>query len=177
MGGRLTRARKATLVAVAIGVGLLATFGYYTHTGYVAVVESADSLRLLDRGFHLRLPWQHVSVYPLRCREVQIEIFDEGPEARIHFDGVFYVSVCRDSVASLQRAYHGAYMGKVVSPMLSKFLREYGEAYGLWEDDAAPQEVTSAVLDYLGPRAGRYGINVTQVWLRSFEVERTSVTF
>jgi hypothetical protein len=176
MGGPVTPARKATLVAVAVGVGFLIAFGHYTHLGYVSVVETGGSLRLMDRGFHLRLPWQRVTAYPLRCREVRVEIFDEGPEAKIHFDGVFYMSVRRDSVASLHRAYHGAYVERVISPALSKFLREYGEAYGLWEEDVGPQKVTSTVLAHIEPEAGRHGINVTQMWLRSFEVDRTADT-
>ena len=173
----MTPARKATLVAVAAGVGFLATFGHYTHIGYVGVVESGNSLRLMNRGFHLRLPWQRVTSYPLRYREVRVEIFDDGPEAKIHFDGVLFLNVNPDSVPSLHRAYHGAYVERVISPALSKFLRDYGEGYGLWEDDVGPQKVTSTILGYIEPEAGRHGINVTQMWLRSFEVERTSATF
>jgi hypothetical protein len=173
----LTPAGKATILSIAVAFGLLAAFGHYTHRGYIGVVGSADALRFMGHGFHLRPPWQRVTSYPLQCREVRVEIFDEGPEAKIHFDGVFFMSICRDSVASLHRAYRGAYVERVISPMLAKFLREYGEGYGLWENDVGPQKVTSAILDYLGPEAGRYGINVAQMWLRSFEVERTSGTF
>lgn len=163
---------KTAIVSVAMVAALLAAFGHYTHRGYVSVVESGDSLRLLDHGFHLRFPWQKVTIYPIRCREVRVQIVDEGPDARIDFDGVFYVGVCPDSIPSLHRAYSGAYVERVVSPMLARFLREHGEGYGLWESDAGPQKVTSTVLDYIGPEAGRHGINVTQMWLRSFGVER-----
>ena len=64
-------------------------------------------------------------------------------------------------------------MEEVISPMLSEFLREYGEGYGLWADDVGSQKVTGVILDHLGQAAGKYGINVTQMWLRDFEVERT----
>jgi len=169
--------RKTLIIAIFTVVGLLVAFGHYTHRGYVSVAETDGSLRLMDHGFHLRAPWHRVTVYPVQCREVRIEIIDEGPDAKIHFDGVFYVGVSRDSIPSLHRAYRGAYVERVISPMLSEFLREYGEAFGLWDDDAGPQKVTGTVLDHVGPAAGEYGINVTNMWLKSFAVERTSGTF
>jgi hypothetical protein len=153
-------------------VGFLLSFGHYTHRGYVSVVESGDSLRLIGRGLHLRAPWHRVTVYPVQCREVRVEIFDEGPEADIHFDAVLYIGVCADSIVSLHKAYNGAYVEKVISPMLTEFLREYGEAYGLWESDTGPRRVTGAILDYLGRAGGEYGINVSHMWLRAFEVKK-----
>jgi hypothetical protein len=163
---------KTAIVSIVAVAALLAVFGHYTHRGYVSVVGSGDSLRLLGHGFHLRAPWHRVTVYPIRCREVRVQIVDEGPDARISFDGVFYVAVCPDSIPSLHKAYGGAYVERVVSPMLARFLREYGEGYGLWESDAGPQKITSSIIDYIGPEAHRYGINISRMWLRSFDVER-----
>lgn len=168
--------KKTLIMTVCVLAGLLAAFGQYTHRGYVSVVESDDSLRLLGHGFHLRAPWHRVTAYPVQCREVHVEIFDEGPEAEIHFDAVLYVGVRRDSIVALHKAYHGAYVEKVISPMLSEFLREQGEAHGLWDPEAGSQRVTGVVLDHLGKASTEHGINVSHMWLRSFEVERTDAS-
>jgi hypothetical protein len=165
-------AKKTLVVGILLLAAFLLAFGQYTHQGYVSVVGNGNSVRLLEHGLHIRPPWQRVTSYPIRAREVRLEITDDGPEAKIHFDAVLFLSVNRDSIASLHRAYNGAYIARVVSPMLTRFLREYGEGYGLWDEDTGPQKVTSAVLDFLGREAGRYGINVTHMWLLSFDVER-----
>jgi hypothetical protein len=167
----LSPARKTTIISASAVLVFLVAFGHYTHGGYLGVVETGGGFRLLDHGFHLRPPWAKVTMYPLRCREVRLEILSEVPGATIHFDGVLLVSVRADSVPSLHKAYQGAYMERVVSPMLSEFLRDHSEGYGLW-DDTSPQKVTSVVMDFLGPEAAEYGVNITQIWLRSFDVER-----
>ena len=170
-------ARKAIIAGVLAGAAFLLAFGHYTHQGYVNVVDAGESVRLLDHGFHLRLPWHRVTTYPIRCRETHVQIFEEGPDVKIHFDGVLYVGIAPDSVLSLHRAYKGAYMEKVISPIISDFLRNQAEAYGLWEEDVGPQRVTAVMLDLLGIEGGKYGINVTDMWLRSYEAERTTGTF
>lgn len=170
-------ARKAIIVAVCAGAVFVAAFGHYTHRGYVGVLEHGESLKVLGHGFHLKAPWDRVTPYPIRCREMRVEIFEEGPEAKIHFDAVLYVCIAPDSVISLHRAYGGAYMEKVVSPMISTFLRDYGAAYGLWEEDVGSHKVTAVMLDHLGREGWRYGINITNMWLRSYEAERTPGAF
>jgi hypothetical protein len=169
--------KKLLIVVIGAAVALIVSFGQYIHRGYVGVVEAGDSLRVIEHGINLRPPWHRVTVYPVQCREVRVEIFDEGPDAKIHFDAVLYVGIARDSVISLHKAYDGAYMEKVISPTIASFLRDYGGAYGLWDDDAGPQKVTAVVLDLLGREGGKYGINVSHMWLRSYEAERTSDTF
>jgi hypothetical protein len=170
-------AKKTIIIAISALAVFLLAFGHYTHRGYLGVLEAGASLRLLEHGFHLRAPWQRVTAYPVQCRAIRVEIFDDGPGAKIHFDAVLYVGIARDSVISLHRAYDGAYMEKVISPLISSFLRDYGEAYGLWDDDVGPQRVTGVMLDLLGAEGRKYGINVTNMWLRSYEAERTSGTF
>ncbi len=169
--------RKTIIIAVSALAVFLVAFGHYTHRGYLGVLETGESLRLLEHGFHLRAPWHRVTAYPVQCREIRVEIFEEGPDAKIHFDAVLYVGIARDSVISLHRAYDGAYMEKVISPLISSFLRDYGEVYGLLDDDVGPQKVTGLMLDLLGTEGGKYGINVSHMWLRSYEAERTSGTF
>ena len=169
--------RKAIIVGIFAGAAFLLTFGHYTHQGYVNVVDAGDSVRLLDHGFHLRAPWHRVTTYPIRCREMRVQVFEENPDVKIHFDGVLYVGIARDSVASLHRAYKGAYMEKVISPVISDFLRTQAEAYGLWEEDVESQRVTAVMLDLLGVEGGKHGINVTNMWLRSYEAERMTGIF
>jgi hypothetical protein len=106
-----------------------------------------------------------------------VQVFEENPDVKIHFDGVLYVGIARDSVASLHRTYQGAYMEKVISPIISDFLRNQAEGYGLWEEDVEPQRVTAVMLDLLGTEGGKYGINVPNMWLRSYEAERTTGPF
>jgi hypothetical protein len=170
-------ARKTIIVGVCAGVAFLLAFGHYTHRGYVNVVDARESLRLLEHGFHLRAPWHRVTTYPIQCRQVRVQVFEESPDVKIHFDGVLFVGIARDSVVSLHRAYQGAYMEKVISPMISRFLRDRAEAHGLWEEDVGPQKVTAVMLDLLGTEGGKHGINVTHMWLRSYEAERTTGTF
>ena len=170
-------ARKTIIAAIVIGLAFLLAFGHYTHQGYVNVVDAGESLRLLEHGLHLRAPWHRVTTYPIRCREVRVQIFVEGSDVKIHFDGVLYVGIARDSVESLHRAYDGAYMEKVISPIISSFLRDKAEAYGLWEEDVESQRVTAVMLDLLGTEGGKYGINITHMWLGSYEAERTTGTF
>ena len=170
-------ARKAIIVGIIAGAAFLLAFGHYTHRGYVNVVDAGDSVRLLDHGLHLRAPWHPVTTYPIQCREIRVQIFEEGSDVKIHFDAVLFVGIAPDSVASLHRAYQGAYMEKVISPMISDFLRNRAEAYGLWEEDVGPQRVTAVMLDLLGTEGGKYGINISHMWLRSYDAERTAGTF
>jgi hypothetical protein len=169
--------RKAIIVGILVGAAFLLTFGHYTHRGYINVVDTEGPLRLLEHGFHLRAPWHDVTTYPIQCREVRVQVFEENPDVNIHFDGVLYVGIARDSVASLHRTYQGAYMEKVISPIISDFLRNQAEGYGLWEEDVASQRVTAVMLDLLGTEGGKYGINVPNMWLRSYEAERTTGPF
>jgi hypothetical protein len=170
-------AKKAIIIAVFAGAAFLVTFGHYTHSGYVNVVDGGGPLRVFEHGFHLRAPWHRVTTYPIRCREVRVQIFEESPDVKIHFDAVLYVGVARDSVISLHRAHDGAYMEEVVSPLISDFLRDYGEAYGLWDEDVSRQRVTGIMLDLLGTEGGKHGINISHMWLRSYEAERTTEAF
>lgn len=169
--------KKLLTVLICVVIGFLAAFGHYVHRGYVNVLETGDSLKLLRHGFHLRAPWHRVTAYPLQCREFRVEILEAGPDARIHFDAVLYVSVSPDSVIPLHNAYGGAFVDSVVSPMISSFLMDYGDAYGLLDSDVGSQKVTGVILDFLGREGGKHGINVTNMWLRSYEAERTPGTF
>jgi hypothetical protein len=161
--------KKIIIIVVLAAIGCLVAFSQYVHRGYMGVVESGDSLRLLDHGFHLRAPWNKVTIYPTQSREVHLQTFDDGPQGSLHLDAVFLLSVCPDSLPYLHRAYHGAYMERLISPLVVEFLREYGDAYGIWQGDHDNEKVAEAISQRLNSSA-THGINVYSVWLRTLEV-------
>jgi hypothetical protein len=157
-----------------VAIGFLVLFGQYVHRGYLGVMGSGEDLRLLDHGLHLRAPWKRVTIYPIRCREIHLETFGEVRQGKIHFDGVLLLSVDRDSVVSLHRTYHGAYIDRLVSPVVVEFIGDYGDAYGVWHGQYNRQQVTEALADHLNSALAGSGINVINLWLRSLEAESDS---
>jgi hypothetical protein len=162
--------RKFIIVLVCLVVALVLISVQYVHTGYVGVIESGETLRLLDRGFHLRPPWKNVTFYPVRGHEIHLEGYEEGLKGKVEFDFVLVLSVCPDSIASLHKAYNGDYLERLVSPLVAEFLREHGDAPTIWSDDQQGESMAVAILHYLNSRVASHGINVFSVWSASFYV-------
>jgi hypothetical protein len=160
------RQKKSAVVVVLVGIALLIVSGQYVHRGYIGVIQSGESLRLLDHGPHLKAPWQRVTIYPTRSRELRIEASVDGPSGRADFDVVVLLSVVRDSVPSLHMAYQGAYLEELVSPAAAKYISEYGDAFGIWDGDYDSRDVSEAMAEHLDRTLRSRGINVDRVWLR-----------
>jgi hypothetical protein len=158
--------KKSAVVVVLVGVALLIVSGQYVHRGYLGVIQSGESLRLLDHGPHLKAPWLRVTIYPIRSREIRIEASVDGPSGKADFDVVVLLSVVRDSVPALHRAYRGAYIEYLVAPAAAEYISDYGDAFGVWDGDYDSRDVSEAMAEHLDRTLRPRGINVYQVWLR-----------
>jgi hypothetical protein len=151
-------------------IAFVALFVRYVHRGYLGVLDCGDSYRLVDHGFYLRAPWNRVTFYPVRSREVRLRTSDEGPEAKVEFDVVLTLSVCRDSVVSLHEAYRGAYVEMLIAPLIVDVLRLRGDDSGGRGDVRVTDDVTDAIVERINSELGPRGINALRAWLRSYEV-------
>jgi hypothetical protein len=151
-------------------VGLLIVSGQYVHRGYMGVIESGGSLRLLEHGFHLRAPWQRTTIYPIQSREVHVETLVDGSQGRVHFDGILLLSVSADSVPTLHAEYGGAYLDGLVAPLIQGYITDYGDAFGVWDEGYDSQELAEALAAHLDSALREHGINVYQARLRSLTV-------
>jgi hypothetical protein len=163
--------KKYLIIAVCLVIAFLVAFGQYVDQGYVGAIQSGESVRLLDRGFHLRTPWHRVTFYPIRGGRIHLEIRDRGPDGEIHFDAVLVMSVRPAGIASLHRTYQGAYVERLISPLVLEFLKGPGDAPGLSPDGFERQRLTTGLRDHLNAALSEHQISVFQVWLRSFDVE------
>jgi hypothetical protein len=163
--------KKPTIVViVCVAIAILIASGQYVHRGYLGVVESGNSLRLLDHGLHLKAPWQRTTIYPIQCREVHVEALAVGSQGQVHFAGILLLSVATDTIPALHMEYSGAYLDSLVSPAIGDYILGYGEAFGIWDERYEGKEVAEALADHLDSELHKHGINVYQVWLRSLTV-------
>ena len=162
--------KVGVIVAVCAVIALLATSVTYVHRGYVGVVESGESLRLLDRGPHLKVPGERVTFYPVRYQQVHLRVSDQGLQGTVDLDVVLLVSVSPDSIPSLHRTYHGAYMERLVSPLIVEFLRQRGDASRDWTDGIGSEKEAGKIIEHLHSTVSPHGVNVLRGWIRSYEV-------
>ena len=148
---------------VFVAIAVIVASGQYVHRGYVAVIESGDALRILDHGPHLKAPWHRATVYPIQSRSIHLETRYDGPMGKTHFDAILLLSVRRDSIAMLHRAYRGAFVEQLVSPAVEEFLRDYGDAYGIGDGEYRRQEVSEAITRHLNLALQEHGINIFSV--------------
>jgi hypothetical protein len=139
---------------------LLIASGQYVHRGYLGVIESGESLRLLDHGPHLKAPWQRVTIYPIQSREIRIATPVDGPQGRAHLDAVVLLSVARDSVPSLHKTYGGAYVEDLVAPAAAQYMAEYGDAFGAWEGGYDTRAMARAMAEHLARTLRPHGITI-----------------
>jgi tetratricopeptide (TPR) repeat protein len=162
--------KKTIMIVVCVAVVLAAAFTQYVHRGYVGVTESGGSIRLMDRGLHLRVPWHRVTFYPIQCSSTTIKSFTEGPLGRIEFDLILEMSVCRESVVSLHRSYHGRYVEALLVPLVADLLRRRQDSPGGHAGGRNPMAVDTEMVSNLNASLGEYGINVYRAYLQSFDV-------
>jgi hypothetical protein len=162
---------RRLVIAAVCGFAVLAgLFLRYTHSGYVAAVDSGAGFEIEDRGIHIRMPWHRATFYPIRCRQTHLEAQYRDRHGRISFDMVVALSVSRDSVPSLHRAYGGAYLEALVTPSALEFFKARRGDPGIWREEIPRQEVMVQLIDHLNRSIGHSGVRVYQGWLHSFEV-------
>ncbi|MFH1314048.1 MAG: SPFH domain-containing protein [Candidatus Eisenbacteria bacterium] len=162
--------KKIVIIAVCAAIAGVVASSQYIHRGYMGVIESGDDLRLLDHGLHMKAPWRRATIYPVESRETRLEITYDGPIGKMHFDGVLLMSVCADSILKLHRSYEGAFVERLISPVVTEFLSDYADAYGLRQGRYSQHEVGEAIARRINLTLAGYGITVISVRLRSIEV-------
>lgn len=171
----LIGARKIACISVCTAAGLFAAFTQYVHTGYVGVVDGGRPVRLLDRGLHVRAPWQRVVFYPVRGNSVGITTTWMGPTKTIRAEMSIVMSVSSDSVASLHTAYGGEYIEALVVPRVNEFFRLRSDAWGDRLRESVVNEMDKDLAVYLNASLAPRGINIFQAWLVSVDVSAESL--
>jgi regulator of protease activity HflC (stomatin/prohibitin superfamily) len=162
--------RIAAVLVACMVVAFVATSVTYVHRGYIGVVESGGSLRLLQHGPHLKAPGQRATFYPVRYQQVHLRVSDEGLRGRVELDMILLVSVSPDSIASLHETYRGGYIESLVSPLIVEFLRQRGDGSRDWTDGIGSEKEAAKIIEHLNSTAAPHGINVLRGWIRSYEV-------
>jgi Tfp pilus assembly protein PilF len=161
--------RKVLIVVVCVAVGATIAFTQYVHRGYVGAIETGGSVKIFDRGFHLRAPWNRVTFYPIQSWDTTIKSSTEGPQGRVNFDLLVSLSVREDQVASLHRSYNGKYVEILVAPLVADFLKRRGDA-SLASYGSTAVEVGKELVAHLNSALAPYGITAIKAELRSYEV-------
>ena len=162
--------RILIIVAVCLAMGLIYVSFTYVHSGYVGVLDTAGGPRLLDRGFHLRPPLARVTFYPTRCREIHLTTLDEGVHGRIEFDIVLLLSISPDRAIHLHETYGGAYVERLISPLVIEQFRMQGSGSGDWGDGVGSEKAAEGIVDRINSEGAPHGVNVVGARIRSFDV-------
>ena len=161
------------LVAACIAIGLVYVSVVYVHSGYVGVLDTGAGPRLLERGFHLRPLLAEVTYYPTRCREIHLTTVDEGVHGRIEFDMVLLLSVCPDRAIHLHQTYDGAYMERLISPLVIEHFRMQGSGSRDWGDGIGSEPAAEGIVERLTSAGEPHGVNIVGARIRSYDVRLT----
>jgi tetratricopeptide (TPR) repeat protein len=156
-------------VVVCVAIGAAAAFTQYVHRGYVGAIQAGGSVRILDQGLHLRVPWHRVTFYPIQSWETTIKSSTEGPQGKVNYDLVLSLSVDRDQVASLHTSYKGKYVEMLVAPLVGDFLKRRGDA-SLDSYGSAAVAVGKDLVAHLNSALAPYGITAIGAEIQSYEV-------
>jgi hypothetical protein len=166
---RLSRRTIAT-VLICVAAGFAALSIQYVHSGYLGVVDGSSPSRLLDRGLHLRAPWQRVIFYPTQGGSVGIATESSGPSGTMRAEVTVVLSVRPDSVESLHRAYRGQYLQALVVPAVNEFLSLRADTWADWQDQSVANTIDGDLAAYLNATLSKHGVAVFQTWVESFDV-------
>ena len=170
----MTRMKKLMiLVGACLAIGLAYVSVTYVHLGYVGVLDTAGGPKLLERGFRLRPPLAKVTFYPVRCREIHLRTIDEGVQGRIEFDVVLLLSVSKDRAIHLHETFGGAYVERLISPLVIEHFRIQGNGSGDWGDGIGSEKAAEGIENRIFSEAGPHGVNIMEARIRSFDVRLT----
>jgi len=161
------------LVAACVAIALVYISVTYVHLGYVGVLDTGDGLKLLDRGLHLRPPLAEVTFYPIQFREIHLTTIDEGVQGRIEFDVVLLLAIARDKVVHLHETYEGAYVERLISPLVIEHFHMLGNGSGDWSDGSGSDKAAEGIVERIIAGAEPHGVNIIQARIRSFDVRLT----
>ena len=170
----MTRTKQLViLVGACLALALVYVSVTYVHLGYVGVLDTGGGAKLLDRGLHLRPPLAKVTFYPTRWREIHLVTIDEGIHGRIEFDMVLLLSVSRDSAVHLHETYGGAYVERLISPLILEHFRLLGSGSGDWSDGIGCEKAAEGILNRIIPGAAPHGVDIIEARISSFDVRLT----
>ena len=165
--------RLLIIAAVCLAMGLIYVSVTYVHSGYVGVLDTGDGPRLLDRGLHLRPPFAEVTFYPTRCREIHLTTVDEGVQGRIEFDVVLLLSISKEKAIHLHETFGGAYVERLISPLVLEQFRMQGNGSGDWGDGVGSEKAAEGIVERIISEGAPHGVDIVQARIRSFDVRLT----
>jgi hypothetical protein len=165
--------RLVILVGACLAIALVYISVTYVHLGYVGVIDTGDGPKLLDRGLHLRPPLARVTFYPVECRQIHLTTIDDGVHGRIEFDVVLLLSVSREKVIHLHETYGGAFVERLISPLVLEHFRSQGNGSGDWGDGVGSDKAAEGIVKRIFSEATPHGVNIVQARIRSFDVRLT----
>ena len=159
------------LVGACLALAVIYASTVYVHQGYVGVLDAGEGAKLLDRGLHLRPPLAKVTFYPIQYHEIHLTTIDEGVHGRIEFDVLLSLSVSKDKVIHLHETYGGAYVERLISPLVLEHFRILGNGSGDWGDGIGSEKVAEGIVNRIYSEAAPHGVNIIQATIRSFDVQ------
>jgi len=170
----LARMKKLlVLAAVCLAIAMIYVSVTYVHLGYVGVLDTSEGPKLLDRGLHLRPPLAEVTFYPVRCREIHLTTVDEGVHGRIEFDVILSLSISADRAVHLHETFGGAYVERLISPLVIEHFRVQGSGSGDWGDGIGSEKAAEGIVERIVSEAAPHGVNIIEARIRSFDVRLT----
>jgi hypothetical protein len=160
---------KRVVIGTCAALILAFAFTQFVHRGYLGVIDTASSPKILRPGLHFRPPWVRVTFYPVVTHEIAIGTTSEGSRGKCKFDLSLHLSVMPDSVASLHKAYGGRYVGSAITPLVTDFLLRRGRGAEGWSPEA--EKVGKDLVAHLNAALNPSGVFIYGAWVRSFEVE------
>ena len=161
------------LVAAGLLIALAYVSAVYVHNGYVGVLDTGDGPKLLTRGLHLKPPFAEVTFYPTRYQDIHLTTVDEGEYGRIEFDVVLLLSISEDRAIHLHQTFGGAYVERLISPLVIEHFRMQGNGSGDWGDGVGSDKAAEGIVERLISGAAPHGVNIIGARIRSFEVRLT----
>jgi hypothetical protein len=161
------------IVLACLVIALVYVSVVYVHSGYVGVMDTRDGPRLLERGLHLRPPLAEVTFYPTRVREIHLTTVDEGVHGRIEFDVVLQLCISADMAVHLHETFGGAYVERLISPLVIEHFRIQGSGSGDWGDGIGSDKAAEGIVESIIAEGAHHGINIVSARIRSFDVRLT----
>jgi hypothetical protein len=165
--------RLVILILACLLFAMVYVSAVYVHSGYVGVLDTDDGPRLLGRGLHLRPPLARVTFYPTRCREIHLTTLDEGVQGRIEFDVVLLLSISREKAIHLHETFGGAYVERLISPLVIEHFRLQGNGSGDWGDGVGSEKAAEGIVERIISEGEPHGVNIVGARIRSFDVRLT----
>jgi tetratricopeptide (TPR) repeat protein/predicted AlkP superfamily phosphohydrolase/phosphomutase len=138
--------------------------------GKVGVVESADSIDLLDKGLHLRPPWRRAVLYPVEPEVISLTASARTPGGRFTAEVGIELSLSQAEVTSIHRSYRGRYAETLIGPLVGDYLRRDVDLFDSYATEDGRRQIEQGMIQSLGASLDPYGISLHAVQLRSLDL-------